>query len=163
MFQPDSTIAAIRSRVTFLSQHALLASLPLTADLLTQRELVLWGTPAFTRLQQAGRLQPAGDLCYAGAYRFADPAVQALADTMVPIGDAVRQFSSHPRSPIHPHSCNRTVADNVTRYVQECFERLLSRAEQHRLPGDPAAAAAEAQDCIWHIEGLLVEARVCQA
>ena len=163
MFPPDSTIADIRSRFTFLSQTGLLASPLPAADLLAQRELVLRGTPAFTRLQQAARLQPAGDLCYSGSYRFADPAVQAVADGIVPIGDAVRQFSSHPRSAIHPANGNRRVADNVTRYLQECFERLLSRAEQHPLPADPAAGAAEAQECIWHIEGLLVEARVCQA
>lgn len=81
MFEPDSSLADIRTNFEFLLRNDLLKNLAITANVLYHPQIILQGTKAYQGLKKAGTLV-LGATTYEGAADFADPQVKTLADAM---------------------------------------------------------------------------------
>lgn len=79
MFEPDSTLADIRTNFEFLKRNALLNNIFITANVLYHPQIILQGTKAYRDLQQEGRLTLKGST-YEGMTAFRVPEVACLAE-----------------------------------------------------------------------------------
>jgi len=82
MFEPDASLADVRSNFEFLQRNDLLNNLPVTANVLYHPQFILQGTPAYQALREAGRLEVSSFSAYEGIPSFADRRVAVLARIM---------------------------------------------------------------------------------
>ncbi|AGL00614.1 B12-binding domain-containing radical SAM protein [Desulfoscipio gibsoniae] len=129
MFEPDSSLADIRTNFEFLKRNALLKNIFITANVLYHPQIILQGSKAYRDLQQEGRLILKGN-SYEGMAAFMAPEVARLAEI---IGQITNYFfvsmdevwKGKLREPLNALSLYET----VNRLLVNCFEENLSRLE----------------------------------
>jgi len=163
MFEPDTTLADVRDSFAFLKANSLLRRLDVTANVLYHREIAFRGMQNFARLDASGRLTGGDALGYEGLYRFADPAVQFLADFMSYICRRVLRATENAHSPICWKKGSSSPSQRVNDYLATVFEETLLRLEQRDIAFDLDALLRIEDDALCLIEGLIVEERVCQS
>ena len=142
MFEPDSSLADIRTNFEFLKRNDLLKSIFTTANVLYHPQIILQGTKAYRALQQAGRLVSRGTT-YEGVTAFSVLEVARLAEI---IGQVTNYFfvgmdevwKGRRREP--PEAA--ALYSEIDRLLVACFERNLSRLEAGEAFDDAAAHAA---------------------
>jgi hypothetical protein len=82
MFEPDTTLAELAENYTFLEDMGLLSDHDLTANLLYHNQIVLYGSAAWERFEQQGRLLVDPRLPFEARYRFRDNRVGRVCSSM---------------------------------------------------------------------------------
>jgi len=82
MFEPDSSLADIRTNFEFLRRNDLLKNLAVTANVLYHHQIILEGTEAYQNLRRDDRLETVQASPYEGTAYFRSPEVAVLADIM---------------------------------------------------------------------------------
>jgi hypothetical protein len=82
MFESDTTLAELEENYTFLEGLGLLTDHDLTANLLYHNQIVLYGSAAWERFEQQGRLLVDGRLPFEARYRFRDVRVGQVCAAM---------------------------------------------------------------------------------
>ena len=129
MFEPNSTLADIRTNFEFLKLNALLKNIFITANVLYHPQIILQGTKAYQDLRQKGRLILKGST-YEGMTAFGVPEVARLAEI---IGQVTNCFfvsmdevwKGKLQEPLNALSLYET----VNQLLVNCFEENLSRLE----------------------------------
>jgi hypothetical protein len=163
MFEPGSTLEDIRTNFEFLKHNNLLNRLNNTADVLYHREIVLKGMQNYRRLDAAGRLKKKDALGYEGFYCFSGPAVQFLADLMSAVCRQVLKAMDSSQSPICWKKGKTPASMRVNDFVASFFDEVLSRLERQEIALQADQRLKVEDEALTHIEGLIVEERVCQA
>lgn len=82
MFEPDTTLAELAENYDFLEGLGLLTDHDLTANLLYHNQIVLYGSAAWERFEQEGRLLLDGRLPFEARYCFRDDRVGIVCSAM---------------------------------------------------------------------------------
>ena len=139
MFEPDSSLADVRTNFEFLKRNDLLKQIFTTANVLYHPQIILQGTKAYRELKQEGRLILA-DTTYEGRAAYSVPEVKRLAEIIGQITnyffitmDKVWQgkLTEPPNAPA-PYQ-------DITRSLVDCFEDTLSRLEAGETIDEAAA------------------------
>lgn len=139
MFEPDSTLADIRTNFEFLKRNALLKNIFITANVLYHPQIILQGTRAYRDLQQEGRLTLKGGI-YEGMTSFRVPEVARLAEItgqitnyfFVGMGNVWKGKLQEPLNAV-------SLYEAVNQLLVNCFEENLSRLEAGETINESAA------------------------
>jgi len=163
-FDPGASLEEIKANLHFLRRMELLDCPTTTAHLFFHRLVVLRGMPAYERLLAQGRLSPAGFTGHEGAYRIADPRVEALArvigrvarrvleitrgeDLWVAAGGAGGDGCGAGPGPCRvgaaPADERRQCFNRLNSFLQEFLSDLIEQAAQGRLTPERVDAAVE--------------------
>lgn len=140
MFEPDTTLAELAENYTFLEEMGLLTDHDLTANLLYHNQIVLYGSAAWERFEQQGRLLLDTRLPFEARYCFRDnrvglvcSAMGRLASEYFKLMDDIRQGDSVTGmvncdygNPGTPERFNR---EDATLLLMEAFLAFCSAAE----------------------------------
>ncbi len=160
MFVPDSTLDDVKQNFAFLEHNQLLDRLERTANLLCHYQIVLSGPSGSEGFVAEGRLEPCGLLGFEGKITYRDPAVQWMAEVMIPICLAVLKEMAQPASPVNwEKSALSPAADRVNHFLVEQFRNLLNQAAmQKHLP--PAAQIEKV--IMYDLTALIDQSGNCQ-
>ncbi len=139
MFEPDSSLADVRTNFEFLKRNDLLKQIFTIANVLYHPQIILQGTKAYRELKQEGRLI-LGDTTYEGRAAYSVPEVARLAQI---IGQVTNYFfvtmddvwAGRLREPSNAAGLYR----DATRSLVDCFEDTLSRLEAGEVIDNAAA------------------------
>lgn len=144
MFEPDSTLPELEENFAFLEGLDLLTDHDLTANLLYHNQIVLYGSAAWERFEQEGRLLVDPRLPFEARYRFRDNRVGLVCTAMGRLAteyfkrmDDIRQDGAvagavccESGSPGTPPGFNRA---EVNLLLKEAFRAFCSAAESRRI------------------------------
>ncbi len=139
MFEPDSSLADVRTNFEFLKRNDLLKQILTTANVLYHPQIILQGTSAYQAMKQEGRLI-LGDTTYEGRAAYSVPDVARLAGV---IGQVTNYFfvtmddvwAGRLKEPSNAAELYR----DATRTLVGCFEDTLSRLEAGEVIEEAAA------------------------
>ncbi|MBT3290844.1 MAG: B12-binding domain-containing radical SAM protein [Victivallales bacterium] len=173
MFEPDSTLADVRTNFRFVEENGLLGHPDQSANVLHHSQIILKGSPAYACLEREGRLLLSAQSPYEASCQYRHAEVEAMART---VGNVVlcyfRQFdrfwraqgltkldtdeTAHSlRSPGFPaEAANRVLVGSF----QECLE-AASQGNIGALPGIGADAVASLE-ALFGGEGATAERRL---
>ncbi|MBA2882067.1 radical SAM superfamily enzyme YgiQ (UPF0313 family) [Desulfosalsimonas propionicica] len=142
MFEPDSSLADIRTNFEFLRRNDLLKNIFITANVLYHPQIVLQGTPAYRNLQQQGRLNLKATT-YESETDFKVPEVARLSAIMarvtnyffVKVDEVWQGRLTEPANAADLYQA-------INQLLVGCFEKSLSRLEAGDAMDDTAAAEA---------------------
>ncbi len=137
MFEPSSSLADVRTNLTFLERNNLLGNLAITSNVLYHHQIILKGTPCYRELLRQGRLDLADPAAYEAGTTFDDPQVALLAAVMRRITNHIFQRMSGVFSGRNPVSSG-ALEDTLNGMLLHRFTSLLQALENHSF--DPAAA-----------------------
>jgi len=129
MFEPDSTLADVRTNFEFLKRNDLLKQIFTTANVLYHPQIILQGTKAYRDLQQNGRLILSGTT-YEGRAAYQVPEVARLAQIIsqitnyffVTMDDVWKGRLQEPENATELYA-------RINRLLVEAFEQNLERLE----------------------------------
>jgi len=129
MFEPDSTLADVRTNFEFLKRNDLLKQIFTTANVLYHPQIILQGTKAYRDLQQNGRLILNGTT-YEGRAAYSVPEVSRLAQIIgqvtnyffVAMDDVWKGRLQEPENATELYA-------RINRLLVEAFEQNLKRLE----------------------------------
>jgi len=149
MFEPDTTLAEVEENFAFLEELQLLNEHALTANLLYHNQIVLYGSAAWKRFGQEGRLLRDERLPFEARYRFRDERVGLVSAAMGRLCaayfrelDALRAATGTGdqkdcgAADKTPHHVN---ADDINALLKEAFLAFCAAAgseTQQRLPAE---------------------------
>jgi len=141
MFEPDSSLADVRTNFEFLKRNGLLKSIFTTANVLYHPQIILQGTKAYRELKQSGRLI-LGDTTYEGRAAYSVPEVTRLAQVIGQVTNyffvtMIKVWMGRLREPENAAELYR----DITRHLVDCFEATLSRLEAGEAIDETAAEA----------------------
>lgn len=131
MFEPDSTLDELLENYAFLEELGLLSEHDVTMNMLYHSQIVLFGSKAWTRFEQEGRLLVNEKLPFEARYRFRHDNVARVASSMRRLasdyfmkldGLSIRRGASHEEA-----SCEIGGSD-VNLLLKEAFRAFVTHA-----------------------------------
>jgi radical SAM superfamily enzyme YgiQ (UPF0313 family) len=152
MFEPDSTLAELEGNYAFLEEMELLVDHELTANLLYHNQIVLYGSTAWNRFEQEGRLLLDEHLPFEARYRFRDERVGLVCAAMGRLSTeyfrgidtlctAAGVSEKSCGSPFHGALPAGFDGAGVNELLKEAFQALCTAAR--KLPGSDVMALEE--------------------
>ncbi|MEN8614560.1 radical SAM protein [Dehalogenimonas sp. THU2] len=153
MFEPDSSLADVRTNFEFLKRNALLKQIFTTANVLYHPQIILQGTRAYQALQQESRLI-LKDTTYEGMAGYSVPEVACLANVIAQVTNYffVTMDEVWKGRLVEPTNA-ATLYQEINGLLVDCFEENLRRLEAGEAVDDRAAGAAahEVKEKIRHV------------
>lgn len=163
MFESDATLQDVRDNFDFLKTQGFLSKLGITANVLYHREIILSSMVQYARLDDEGRIKKKDFFAYEGCYRFNDPGVAFIADSMSIICRKILKIMDNSHSPVCWRSGEGNVSRKVNEYLVRYFEYILRKLELKEVKLDADEMLKYTDEALSYIEGLIVEERICQA
>ncbi|APV43803.1 Radical SAM superfamily enzyme YgiQ, UPF0313 family [Dehalogenimonas formicexedens] len=139
MFEPDSSLADVRTNFEFLKRNDLLKNIFTTANVLYHPQIILQGTSAYRTMQQEGRLI-LRDTTYEGRAAYSNAAVARLAEIIGRMTNHLfiamnRVWQGQLNEPSNAAELYQV----ITKLLVERFENTLARLEAGERIDEPAA------------------------
>lgn len=140
MFEPDSTLSELAENYDFLEELGLLSDHDLTANLLYHNQIVLYGSTAWERFEQEGRLLVDERLPFEACYQFRDDRVGQVCSAMGRLSAAYFKGMDDFRRTVpvignlccNPESPSTFKSEALNRLLKEAFRAFCSAAEIRR-------------------------------
>jgi len=132
MFVTDGRLGDLEANLNFLLENRLLDRLERTANLLSHIQIVLAGTSGYQRFEAAGRLEKQGIFGFQARVRFADPAVEWVAERLVFACRQLLKETGNPVSPLYWEAPEESVSRAANTYLVELAGDLIRRAQIHQ-------------------------------
>jgi radical SAM superfamily enzyme YgiQ (UPF0313 family) len=136
MFEPDSSLGEVRANFEFLRRNGLLENLPVTANALYHFQIVLRGTPAYSELHRADRLETSHS-SYEGIASFIHADVALLASSMRDITNFIfRRLNDVWSGKVPGLAGSDGRYARVNHILVDTFESILNALEKGRMKKD---------------------------
>jgi hypothetical protein len=132
MFEPDTTLAELNENYNFLETLGLLTDHDLTANLLYHNQIVLYGSAAWERFEQEGRLLIDPQLPFEARYRFRDERVGMVCSAMGRLAaEYFRGMADLRRADAVGTACCNSHCNNedINLLLKEAFRAFCAAAE----------------------------------
>jgi hypothetical protein len=126
MFEPDATIGELSENYDFLERLGLLSDHELTANLLYHSQIMLYGSVAWERLENEGRLIRDERLPFEAGYRFRDGNVARVCRTMRRMATEYFQEMDGIRQGTTRQIDGRSVNEALKEAFQSCLRNAVS-------------------------------------
>lgn len=161
MFEPDATLAELAENYTLLEKLGLLAHHDQTINMLYHSQIVLYGSRAWTKFEQAGRLLLDQRLPFEASYLFANQNVAKVcyamrrlsAEYFIRIDTLYRNrgiTGSEQYGCCHMESLAGVNGDDLNRILKEAFLAFIAYSDQYSAKQFAALEerfVADLQDC----------------